>query len=203
LCILKSPVMALPPQSPVKDLTIVIDPGHGGAEDTGAVSPLGIFEKDVNLSWAKILAEQLRAAGARVLLTRTDDRAVSLADRMNLAVNENACLSISLHNNAVGPDGDPVRARGVAVFYNTPQSKDLAWAIYPYMVNLGLEPRGRSVTSFFVNRNTAMPAVLVEGAFITSPDDEQLLMNSVFLQRMATAMFAGIEDYLRKSVSLR
>jgi N-acetylmuramoyl-L-alanine amidase len=200
LGIRKSPAIASPPQSPVKDLTIVIDPGHGGAEDTGAVSPLGIFEKDVNLSWAKFLAEQLRVAGARVRLTRSDDRAVSLADRMNIAVNENAHLFISLHNNAVGPDGDPARARGVAVFYNTPQSKELAWAIYPYMVNLGLEPRGRSFTSFFVNRNTAMPSVLVEGAFITSPDDEQLLMNNVFLQKMAKAVFAGIEDYLRQSL---
>ena len=203
LSIRKSPAIAASPQSPVKDLTIVLDPGHGGTEDTGAVSPLGIFEKDVNLSWAKFLAEQLLAAGARVRMTRSDDRVVSLADRMNIAVNENAYMFISLHNNAVGPDGDPARARGAAVFYNTPQSKELAWAIYPYLVNLGLEPRGRSFTSFFVNRNTAMPAVLVEGAFITSPDDEQLLMSNVFLQKMAKAVLTGIEDYLRKSVTLR
>ena len=198
LYIRRKPRIAPPPDSPVKGLKFVLDPGHGGEEALGAVSPTGIYEKEVNLKWALNLADLLRAAGATVVLTRTEDVDVSLRERVRIARQSNANIFISLHNNSVGAASNAAVVRGTSVYYHEPQSQDLAWAIYPHLVQMGLSPMGRSFTSFYVNRNTAMPAVLVEGVFMSSPLDEQLLMDDHFWQRMAHAVFEGLEDFLAR-----
>jgi N-acetylmuramoyl-L-alanine amidase len=80
---------------------VVLDPGHGG-RDPGAVGPSGTFEKDRTLEIA-LLARDLMAIqtpGLRVVLTRTDDRYVSLGARTRLANSEQADLFISIHCNA-------------------------------------------------------------------------------------------------------
>ena len=95
----------LPPPPP-PTMTVVIDPGHGG-DDRGAVGPSGLEEKLVALS----VAQRLRALGAergvRVLLTREDDRQVSLLQRAAFANGAGAAVFITLHANA-GPS--PVSA---------------------------------------------------------------------------------------------
>lgn len=93
---------ALPPESEAFD-TIVIDPGHGG-EDRGAIGKGGLAEKDLVLSVAGKLAAALRAQGLRVILTRSGDVAVPLADRTEIANRERADLFVSLHANA-SPSG--------------------------------------------------------------------------------------------------
>ena len=80
--------------------TVVIDPGHGG-DDQGARGGDGTLEKHVTLA----VAQRLRAAlesrlGVRVILTRTDDRGVTLDQRAAIANNNQADLFISLHANA-------------------------------------------------------------------------------------------------------
>ena len=99
---------AAPPPPPVPALTIVIDPGHGGAE-TGAVGPDGLQEKDVTLQIARRLAAAIpRVISSRVVLTRDSDSAISLDDRTSLANHERAGLFLSLHANssrAVGAHG--------------------------------------------------------------------------------------------------
>ena len=83
--------------------TIVIDPGHGGY-DPGAVGPGRLEEKDVTLDVARRLRDRLASSGAyRVLLTRDDDRAVSLGDRVAFANESGADLYVSVHVNAL-PD---------------------------------------------------------------------------------------------------
>jgi N-acetylmuramoyl-L-alanine amidase len=103
-----------PPASPLPDLgsllpgganftsirTIVIDPGHGG-DDEGAKSGDGAKEKDLALAVARKLKAAVESRmGVRVLLTRDDDRAVSIDDRTAVANNGKADLFISLHANA-------------------------------------------------------------------------------------------------------
>ena len=88
---------------------IVLDPGHGG-RDPGAIGVGGLAEKDVVLSVARKLARKLeREMGIEVVLTRKDDRFVSLEDRTAIANAENADLFVSLHMNA-SPNHD---ARGL------------------------------------------------------------------------------------------
>lgn len=79
--------------------TIVLDPGHGG-KDPGAEGRIGLKEKLSNLGIALRLKKRLEAMGVRVLLTREDDRYVSLADRVKFAKFANADLFVSVHCNA-------------------------------------------------------------------------------------------------------
>jgi N-acetylmuramoyl-L-alanine amidase len=80
--------------------TIVIDPGHGG-RDPGTVGPTGLTEKAVTLDVARRLRDRLDRHGAfEVLLTRDDDRAVGLDDRVALANGAGADLYVSVHVNA-------------------------------------------------------------------------------------------------------
>lgn len=78
---------------------VVLDPGHGG-KDTGAIGPDGAKEKDLTLAMAKRLRRHLEAMGLEVLLTREDDRTLSLEDRTRFANEKGADLFLSLHVNA-------------------------------------------------------------------------------------------------------
>lgn len=78
---------------------VVLDPGHGG-KDTGAIGPDGAKEKDLTLAMAKRLRVHLEALGLEVLLTREDDRTLSLEDRTRFANEKGADLFLSIHVNA-------------------------------------------------------------------------------------------------------
>lgn len=100
--------------------TIVIDPGHGG-EDTGAIGPSGIKEKDVNLNIAKELEKLIiQRVDALVILTRTDDTFVSLDERTNIANKNNADIFISIHANASYRKG----AGGVETYFLSLDASD-------------------------------------------------------------------------------
>lgn len=79
--------------------TLTIDAGHGG-DDAGARGAAGTLEKNVTLSVARRLKTAVEARlGIRVILTREDDRTISVNDRTALANNNKADLFISLHAN--------------------------------------------------------------------------------------------------------
>ena len=79
---------------------IVIDPGHGG-EDSGAVGPSGIKEKDINLEIAKKVEKLIsQKMNIKVILTRTDDTLIPLEQRTAIANKNKADLFISIHANA-------------------------------------------------------------------------------------------------------
>jgi N-acetylmuramoyl-L-alanine amidase len=103
----------LPTPAPPGLRTIVIDPGHGG-DDTGAKGAKGTLEKNVTLSLARRLKVAIESRlGARVILTREDDRTVPLDDRASTANNNKADLFVSLHANAsITP-----RTSGAEVYY--------------------------------------------------------------------------------------
>lgn len=84
-----------------RKLRIVIDPGHGG-KDRGAVGPHGVEEKNVTLAISKKLAAALeKKLGAKVFLTRTRDKNLSLEKRNAFANAKKADIFISIHANAV------------------------------------------------------------------------------------------------------
>jgi len=93
--------------------TIVIDPGHGG-EDTGAIGPSGVKEKDITLALAKrledIISNHLKV---KVVLTRRDDTFLPLEERTAIANRNKADLFISIHTNAAFRQG----ASGVETFF--------------------------------------------------------------------------------------
>lgn len=83
-----------------KDIIIVIDPGHGGA-DPGSIGPAGTYEKNITLSISKMLAKRInKEPGLRAVLTRESDFYISPNDRPKIAVRENADLLVSVHADA-------------------------------------------------------------------------------------------------------
>ncbi|NIR51911.1 N-acetylmuramoyl-L-alanine amidase, partial [candidate division KSB1 bacterium] len=157
-------------------LTIVVDAGHGG-EFEGAVSATGLLEKDVNLKFANHVATLLEAEGANVVRTRMQDTTVTLQKRLAIARDTNSHIFVSLHNNSISPATNPVRPRGTSTYYTVPQSAAIARKVYQRLLTLGVQPFGRVVSTYFVTRQTSLLSFLVEGLFMTHPEDEMLLMD--------------------------
>jgi len=105
---------------------IVLDPGHGGI-DTGTKGPNGQMEKDIVLDFAKRLKEKIETAGKyRVLLTRSDDTFVPLAERVRFAREAGAGLFISIHADSLPhKEGD---AQGATVYTLSETATDPAAA---------------------------------------------------------------------------
>lgn len=180
-------------------LTICLDAGH--APDDGAVGAAGTREKDATLEYAAELERALTAAGARVFLTRPDTSGINLASRAVLADAIDADLFLSLHFNAL-PDGvSPLRPRGSSVYYFHPQSKPLAAAIQAALVRM---TRQRNLGVFqgdlAVCRITAMPAVLLEPAFIAIPEEERKIRDPRFRARVCRAIVSGVQQYRQQAV---
>jgi N-acetylmuramoyl-L-alanine amidase len=100
---------------------VAIDPGHGG-RDVGMVGPLGgrpfLEEKRVTLAVARALAEELEDRGIGVVLTRTRDTLIALADRGRLAGRRGADVFVSIHVNAADPRWrDGAQARGFETYF--------------------------------------------------------------------------------------
>jgi N-acetylmuramoyl-L-alanine amidase len=116
----KTAAPTLLPSVSSRQQVIVIDPGHGGSE-TGAAGPEGVYEKDLVLSIARKLKGMIESRiGARVILTRDDDRVVSLDDRTALANNNKADLFISIHANATVRG----QARGAESYFLSTRATD-------------------------------------------------------------------------------
>lgn len=194
-------VRRIPPincQRPLKGLTIAVDAGHGGKE-AGAIGCCGDKEKDINLAISKNLEQELKSRGANVVMTRERDIDVSLQDRVKIAKEKNADLSISVHANAL-PDGlDPNKNRGTSVYYYNNQAKPLAESILNSMTTeLCTQNDKVRQGSLALTRPTSAVSVLVEVAYIINPDDYALLTDKCFQEKCAKAIADGIEDYLRK-----
>jgi len=195
LSIRREPRLAPVPASPVQGLRIAVDAGHGGSEP-GSVGATGLLEKDVNLRYAMKVADLLEASGAVITRIRTIDTTMTLRSRMQKARAANAQLFVWLHNNSIGLSADPEAVSGTSTYYTVPQGLEISRAVYPYLLNLGLAPFGNIASTYYVTRQTDMLIFLVEGAFLSNPQDEMLLLNETFLDNLAIAVVAGIENFL-------
>ncbi len=84
----------------IRNKVIVIDPGHGG-RDNGTTGARGTLEKLLTMKTGEKLADKLRSAGAKVILTRKNDEYVSLTSRVSLSHYNNADAFISLHFDSI------------------------------------------------------------------------------------------------------
>jgi N-acetylmuramoyl-L-alanine amidase len=144
--------------------TIVIDAGHGG-HDRGGGPGQRIPEKPYTLDVALRLRARLRDAGFHTVMTRDGDYFVGLRERCNIANSQRDAVFVSIHFNSAPREG----ANGIETYYYSRQSASLAAAIHPAVVRTaGTEDRHVRVRGYFVLRNTRIPAVLVEGGFLTN-----------------------------------
>lgn len=103
--------------------TVVIDPGHGG-EQEGARAPDGAREKDLSLAISRRIAARLKHIGAKVILTRTGDISVPLANRAALATAIRADLFLSVHLNSMPTAAQRRRSRGVETYFLSADATD-------------------------------------------------------------------------------
>ena len=217
---------------------VVLDPGHGGV-DPGAISPHGLYEKNITLAAARELARELQATGRyRVALSRNRDVFVPLRERVARARFLHADLLLSIHADAL-----PARSlRGFSVYTLSDQASDRETAGLAERENrddfiaglkLSRQPReigailldlarrqtnnrslmlartvvgelGRAVpllekphrsAGFVVLTAPDVPSALVELGCLSNPQDERLLPQHAYQQRLAQALLRAIDDY--------
>ncbi len=200
--------------------TIMLDPGHGG-KDPGRQAGWR-QEKKLTLLLAKEVSEQLTRAGLKVSLTHKDDAFVELPARPELAQRRGAELFVSLHfNSADGAGG--LGVKGVEVYCLAPAHTSstnargegagagaypgnrldarnmlLAYQLQSALVSeLRLEDRGVRRARFAVLRSAEMPAVLIEGGFMTNPAEAKNIFDANYRRQMAKAIVDGLLAYKR------
>jgi N-acetylmuramoyl-L-alanine amidase len=180
---------------PLRGLVVAVDPGHPPG---GATGPTGLTEAEANLAVALRLAPMLERAGARVVLTRTDDRALGLYERAQIAEAAGAHLFVSVHQNGF-PDGvDPFASAGTSTFYFHAHAEPLARAFQAELLGeFRLRDLGVGRASLAVLRRlTWMPAVLTESMFMMVPEQEAALRDPDVQTRLARAHLRAIERFL-------
>ncbi len=185
------------PDTATRVRLIIVDAGHGG-HDPGASSPLGfgkpqLIEKQLTLDIALRLKRMLEQAGHRVLMTRETDVYVPLPDRVAFANSAKADAFVSVHLNAFPKPGGQW---GTEVYYWTPQSLPLAESIYRHLLALlGRKGNGVRRRQLYVVHHTTMPSALVESCYLNHPEEEELLRNERFRERIALAIFRGLLEF--------
>ncbi len=193
----------------LRPLVLVIDAGHGG-KDKGT-SFNGNPEKDINLDIAVMVKELLakHKPGIKVIMTRSDDRFVSLDNRCKKANKANADLFLSIHVNSA-----PSRLMsGTETFYanlgqthNTVRSGSLSRTIdrsellarllqKNYMESERPSMRGARKKNLYVCQNTNMPAVLTEIGFLSNIEDAAYMTSKDGKKEIAVNIFNALMEY--------
>lgn len=182
--------------SPNGRALVVLDPGHGG-KDPGAIGIGGLQEKDVILPISLEVAQILRDRGVNVMMTRSDDRFISLQGRVYMANQARADIFTSIHANAVG--GYRPEVNGLETYYYS-RGYRLAQIVQQTILETVPVARNRGVKQarFYVLRNTAMPSILIEVGFVTGQIDSRNLANPAYRSQMAQAIALGILRYLQQ-----
>lgn len=191
---------------PLNGVKIVLDPGHSPkriAPYDGAVGPSGMLEYEVNYKIALKTKEKLAALGAVVFMSKEESENMPLARRQEKVLSEQAHLFISLHNNALPDQMDPLsRPRGFSFFYYYPHSYTFAEAIERSFVrHIALPDDGIIQRDFSVTRSSPqVPAILIEHAYMLLPAQEDLLSQDGFIEKLAMSTAQGVKDYIREVV---
>lgn len=210
-----------PAEKYLEDVTIVIDPGHGG-EDGGDTSkesagykagPSGVKEAHMNLRVSLLLRKLLADAGANVILTREADDTLSLAERAEVANTARridggigADLFISVHHNA----SSNRESNYSSVWYHgTVDNNEVELAVAESIAHaLSRELRTQAgktspvlsshlmyASGFGVLRTCKVPAILLESSFYTVPAEEQRLRDAGYNLREAYAIYVGLCEW--------
>lgn len=198
--------------------TVCLDPGHGGKDPGNRAG--SNEEKRYTLLLAQEVANELRVQGIKVYLTRTGDNFVDLPSRPEIARRRDADLFVSIHFNSTEEGRNEVR--GTEVYCCTPAGAtstnargegDTRWVVgnrndeknmllaylmqKSYTRTIGVEDRGVKRARFQVLREATMPAILIEGGFMSHPSEGRKIYDPAYRKQMARAIVEGILAYKR------
>jgi len=191
------------PPLKISNQLIVIDAGHGGEDDgTSSLSTPRYKEKSLTLMTSKLLKTYLQQMGYQVKMTRTEDVFVALDKRAIFANAINPALFVSVHYNSA-PSTD---ASGIEIYYyktdedetRAQSSRKLAEAVLKRVIqNTEAKSRGVRHGNFAVIRETKVPAILIEGGFMTNQEEMVKIKDPEYIKKLAWGMAQGIADYLK------
>ncbi len=195
---------------------VIVDAGHGG-HDGGAVSH-GVVEKNMSLDIATRLKKELEASGLRVVMTRNEDRFLSLDERAEMAGRNGAAAFVSVHLNT---DGEGSEAQGIETYFAETKTlsarlregagggseadegdgAEFAKVVQHLVCSATqAENRGVKARDYAVVARAACPAVLVECGFITSTKEVVRLKEAGYRDKIASGIARGVVLFLQRHV---
>lgn len=188
-------------QAPVKSTPVIyIDAGHGGND--GGCFEGGVMEKNINLSIAKLVRDQLKKSGYEVIMSRSTDTYIAKEDRVRKANSAGADIYVSIHQNA-----SEVRSvGGMEVWYDgTDSQRDsrrLALLISQQttLSTGAVEREVRGDADFHVTGSTQMPACLIETGFLSNKKERAKLTSQEYQEQIAAGIVQGIEYYFHPKI---
>lgn len=194
---------------PVSGKTIVVDAGHG-KPDEGAESSKGTTEAETNLKIALKLQNLLEQSGASVILTRSDENAIydldtktlrqkkisDIHNRVKIGNESSADIFVSIHLNKIPQQ----QYDGWQTFYkegNT-EGQKLAVLIQENLNDAIQRENNRvakTIENIYIIKHVEIPITIVECGFLSNPEEEQLLLQDEYQNKLAWGIYNGIIDY--------
>ncbi|MDR1466830.1 MAG: N-acetylmuramoyl-L-alanine amidase [Oscillospiraceae bacterium] len=196
--------------------SVILDAGHGGG-DSGAVSPEGVFEKDINLSISKILKDMFLSSGFTVIMTREDDVSIhdknlktfrqkkisDLNNRLKFTkINQQNSILVSIHQNKFSQK----TSNGAQIFYsnNDNRSQDLAMCI-KQTINTMIQPNNKrnikGDNNIFLLKNSKIPSVIVECGFLSNPEEANKLTDINYQKQIAFCIYCAFIEYSKMQLT--
>jgi len=194
---------------PVSGKTIVIDAGHG-KPDEGAESSRGTTEAETNLKIALKLQNLLEQSGSYVILTRSDENAIydidsktlrqkkisDIHNRVKIGNESSADIFVSIHLNKIPQQ----QYDGWQTFYNTnnAEGQKLAVSIQNNLNDAIQRENNRvakSIDNIYIVKHVDIPLSIVECGFLSNPEEEKLLLEDEYQNKLAWGIYNGIIDY--------
>lgn len=194
---------------PVSGKTIVVDAGHG-KPDEGAESSTGTTEAETNLKIALKLQNLLEQSGSTVILTRSDENAIydydsktlrqkkisDIHNRVKIGNESSADIFVSIHLNKIPQQ----QYDGWQTFYNAQSSdgKKLAESIQNSLNDAIQKENNRvakTIDNIYIIKHVEIPTTIVECGFLSNPEEEKLLLQDEYQDKLAWGIYNGIIDY--------
>ncbi len=183
-----------PAEPDLKNLKVAVDAGHGGDNNGARGITTKILEKEYTLLFAKQLEKLLLDENADVFMTRDKDTTLNMPDRILTLQKEDPHFLISIHLNSSARDS----IKGTSTYYRHIGFRPLSQFILTNLLELGLKEFGNIGSfNFALSGPTEYPNCLVEVAFLSNKEDEQLILDPEFHKAVAVQIIAGIKEWLK------
>ena len=183
-----------PAEPDLKNLKVAVDAGHGGDNNGARGITTKILEKEYTLLFAKQLEKLLLDENADVFMTRDKDTTLNMPDRILTLQKEDPHFLISIHLNSSARDS----IKGTSTYYRHIGFRPLSQYILKDLLELGLKEFGNIGSfNFALSGPTEYPNCLVEVAFLSNKEDEQLILDPEFHKAVAAQIIAGIKEWLK------
>ncbi|MBY0123913.1 SH3 domain-containing protein [Bacillus sp. S/N-304-OC-R1] len=177
----------------LKNKMIVIDPGHGG-RDNGTTGARGTLEKNLTLQTAYSLYEKLKATGANVILTRSNDTYIPLSSRVYTSHYHNADAFVSIHFDS----STDRSVNGLTTYYYHDYQKNLAASVHSSVtVKSNIKDRGYRFGDYYVLRENKRNAILLELGYLSNPTEEILISSGQYQDTVTTGIYQGLAKYFQ------